>query len=379
MIHFRLHSRFCGRQTRQWKTKFSEITIEYKQSKGRSRQTTRSRPHSIHRESNTAEASRSKAAQDRTDRLNRIKALHRLYQLKTRENREYLSSRNEGYQSDSSRRYSSRLDNYSNRRYYRHLNDLDGDNTRIEKDLLIDGNHYIYDLETNTYGVTTIYRDALSIRLLGVGDPASFDSEFVVHSGVNGTEPSLEHYLENLNENSTAETSYKTDDAESNQDLQKDLLESRYESMERFKRSYRVPSEPKGSPTPQENRRRLQQNTANSRSRSPNRQRYRVPPRYRKNSQASAASRRSLFSLNPYFRNRNEIIPNKPSKPSREGSYKLNKYGYTDPRVSTETNNRRGHSQRPRSGRRFRKREYFVLKVNLKMCQQVDSHISASI
>lgn len=355
-------AKFCGRQTRLWKTTFSEITIEYKRSKGRGQQTTLSGPQSGSREGNAAKSSKSKSAQDRADRLNRIKALHRLYQHKTRQNREHLRSRNEQHQSDS-RYYPHRRDDYSSsRRFYRHLNDLNDDTTQIENDLLINGDHFIYDLESNTYGVTTINHNSLSVRLIGVGEPASFNSEFITLGGVNNTEPSLEHYLEDLtlNKNSTYQMRHNSTNAHSIQGVSNHVEESGKESIQRYKRSPRVSSEAHGRHTPRETRRRPPQYTDNDRSRSPNRQQYRVPSRRRKNSQPSAASRRDLYSSNPHFRNRNEIIPNKPAKPSH---HRLKKYEFKGPEVTTETHGRKGRHQRPGGSRRWRKKEYFVLKV----------------
>lgn len=292
-----------------------------------------------------------------------MKALHQHYQLKTRQNRENLRSRNEQYQSDS--RYNQhRRDDYSNsRRFYRHLNDLKDGTTRIENDLLIDGNHFLYDLESDTYSVTTINRNSLSVRLLGVGEPASFDSEFIVLGSVNDTNSSQEHYLEDLalNEKSASHIRHNTTNAHRIQGLT-NHVESEDESMERYKRSPREASEAHGRYTPRDDHRRLSQYTAN-RSRSPNRQQHRVPSRHRKTSQSSAASRRALYSSHSNFRNRNEIIQRKPAKASQDGSYKLKKYGYESSEGTKETHNRRGNLRRPGSGRGLRKKGYFVLKV----------------
>lgn len=276
---------------------------------------------------------------------------------------EQLRSRNEQHQSYS-RYYPYRSDDYAgNRRFYRHLNDMNDDSPRIENDLLINGDHFIYDLESNTYGVTTINHNSLSVRLIGVGEPALFNSEFVTLDGLNNTEPSLEHYLEDLtlNENSTYQMRHNSTDAHSIRGISNHVDESGKESMERYKRSPQVSPEAHGRHTPRDTNRRSPEYTAN-RPHSPGRQQYRVPPRRRKNSQASAASRRSLYSSNPHFRNRNEIIT-KPAKPSQDGSHRLKKYGYKGP--STETQGRRG--RHPGGGRRWRKKEYFVLKVTLYM------------
>lgn len=158
--------------------------------------------------------------------------------------------------------------------------------------------------------------------------------------------------------------SHNSTNAHSIQGISNHVEESGKESMERYKRSPRVSSEAYGRHTSRDTRRRLPQYTAN-RSRSANRQQHRVPSRRRKNSQASAASRRALHSSNPHFRNRNEIIPNKPAKPSHDRSYRLKKYGLKGPEVTTETHGRKGRLQRPGSSRRWRKKEYFVLKVTL--------------
>lgn len=268
--------------------------------------------------------------------------------------------KNQEQQSDSSRYYhhSRSHESSGSRRFYRHLNGVDADHsTRIgNDDLLLDGDRFIYDLESNTYGITTAHQHSLSVRLLRVGEPARFNSNFVFHIGGNDTDPELEYYLEDieLERDLNSQTRHNTSKGHSNQDHTNHIIESRDESVERYRRS------PRGSPgrlTPR-------QHTVTPISRTPYRQQYLVSlndnRRHRQNPTASSAFR----SSNPYSRGRNEIIPNKPAKPTQHGgSHELKKIGYENSKISSETHNRRGYPHRLGGGKRRKKREYFVLKV----------------
>ena len=355
------HLRFCGRipKTRVWKTTFSEINIEYKKGKGlrgRGRQVANPGPHSGSREDTATSSSRSQAARDRAERLKRIKALHELYKLKTRQNMLSQRHKKQEQQSDSSRYYhhSRNRELSGSRRFYRHANH----STQIgNKDLMLDGNRFVYDLESNTYSIATAHRHTIGVRLLGVGEPAWFNSNFVLHGRENNTDPHLEYYLEDfeLERELDSETRHNTSKGRSNQDYRNLIMQSGDESVERYRRSPRVSQDQLTS----------QQHTVTHRSRTPYRQQrlsLKDHRRHHHNPSASSASRRALHSSDS--RGRNEIIPNKLAKPTQRGwSHELKKFTYENSKISSGTHKRRGHSNRLGGGSRRKKGEYFVLKV----------------
>ena len=247
-------------------------------------------------------------------------------------------------QSDSSRYYHRNrgYESSGSRRFYRHLNDMDMDennSTRIDNDdLLLDGDRFIYDLDTNTYGTTTVSRHSIDVRLLGLGEPAWFNSNFVIHGKGNETDPQLEHYLEDieLERELSLQARRNASEEANSQDLTNLITESGDEPLERHRRS----------------------------------------PRRHDDADASQTSRRQQYrvSLNNHLRHssnsrgRNEIIPNKPTKPTRGGFNDYKKIGYEKSKVSLETHNRRGHRNRLGGGRRRKKEEYFVIKVESCTC-----------
>ncbi|MPC11539.1 hypothetical protein E2C01_004206 [Portunus trituberculatus] len=340
-------ARFCGRipKTRVWRTTFSEVNIEYKKGKnvrGRRRQADRPGPHSGSRENAAASSSRSQAARDRAERLKRIKALYELYKIRNRQNMLSQRHRSQEPQSDSSRYYqrSRAYESSGSRRFYRHLNDMDMDednSTRIDNDdLLLDGDRFIYDLDSNTYGATTVRRHSIDVRLLGLGEPAWFNSDFVIHSEGNETDPQLEHYLEDneLERELSLQSRRNASEEASSQDLTNLISESGDEPLERHRRSPRRHHDTDASQTSR-------------------RQQYRV-------------SLKNHLRHSSNSRGRNEIIPNKPTKPTHGGFNDYKKIGYGNSKVSLETHSRRGHRNRLEGGRRRKKDEYFVIKTPMR-------------
>lgn len=245
--------------------------------------------------------------------------------------------------------------------------------------LLVDDDRFIYDAESNTYGSSSVHATT-DIRLLSLGDPSVFNSNYIIYDGLNDTDVEHSHYLEEADEHKRQiDRKKKKNKGKAkkskkvklpNDELLNELYKEEGDSAERHPRAARVS---RTNSQPGNSRRknyRTRYYTVTRGRNTPHRQQYRITitnhEQPNSNRGASPPPRRALDTSASRSRGRNEIIPQKPKKPtSQQGSpddqYPFKKFGYKNPKNPVETPAVPRH---PEDRRRKRKKQYFVLRVS---------------